>query len=94
MTTTPPVHAPQTLFPVVDDCLQVGGIALPRLAERVGGTPFYAYDRRLITERVQKLLQIAGAWDEFKGNAPASPPAAPAEEPAADGMPEAAEAAS
>ena len=29
-------------------------------------------------------LQIAGAWDEFKGNAPASPPAAPAEEPAAE----------
>jgi small subunit ribosomal protein S16 len=22
------------------------------------------------TERVQKLLQISGAWDEFKGNAP------------------------
>ena len=48
------------------------------------------------TERVQKLLQIAGAWDEFKGNAPATPPAAPAEEPAAetDSIPEAAEAAS
>jgi small subunit ribosomal protein S16 len=35
------------------------------------------------TERVEKLLKISGAWDEFKGNAPASPPAtaeaAPAE---------------
>jgi len=30
------------------------------------------------TERVQKLLQIVGAWDEFKGNAPATP--APATE--------------
>ena len=29
------------------------------------------------TERVQKLLQIVGAWDEFKGNAPATPAAAP-----------------
>ncbi len=48
------------------------------------------------TERVQKLLQIVGAWDEFKGNAPATP--APATEaPAAaeaEAVPEAAEAAS
>ncbi|MGX4641052.1 pyridoxal-dependent decarboxylase, exosortase A system-associated [Massilia sp. SYSU DXS3249] len=47
-----PVHAEQTLFPVVDDCLQVGGIPLTRLAQRVGSTPFYAYDRRLLSERV------------------------------------------
>jgi small subunit ribosomal protein S16 len=50
------------------------------------------------TERVQKLLQIVGAWDEFKGNAPATPAAAPAEAPApeadAEPVPEAAEAAS
>ena len=44
------------------------------------------------TERVQKLLQIVGAWDEFKGNAPATPaPEAPSE---AEAVPEAAEAAS
>ncbi len=30
----------------------VGGIPLDRLAERVGGTPFFAYDRALLTERV------------------------------------------
>jgi diaminopimelate decarboxylase len=47
-----PVHAAQTLFPVADDCLQVGGVALTRLAQRVGSTPFYAYDRRLLSERV------------------------------------------
>ena len=47
-----PVHAAQTLFPVVDDCLQVGGIPLTRPAQRVGSTPFYAYDRRLLSERV------------------------------------------
>ena len=47
-----PVHAPQTQFPVVDDCLQVGGVPLTRLAQRVGSTPFYAYDRALITQRV------------------------------------------
>lgn len=50
-----PVHAAQTLFPVADGCLQVGGIALTRLAERVGSTPFYAYDRALLTARVAEL---------------------------------------
>ena len=44
-----------TQFPVVDDCLQVGGIPLTELARRVGRTPFYAYDRRLITQRVELL---------------------------------------
>jgi diaminopimelate decarboxylase len=47
-----PVHAPQLQFPVADGQLQVGGIPLTRLAERVGSTPFYAYDRALITARV------------------------------------------
>lgn len=42
-------------FPIEDGCLQVGGIPLPRLAERVGCTPFYAYDRRLLDVRVAQL---------------------------------------
>jgi diaminopimelate decarboxylase len=42
-------------FPVVDDCLQIGGISLTQLAARVGQTPFYACDRRLLTERVVLL---------------------------------------
>jgi diaminopimelate decarboxylase len=42
-------------FPVVDGCLQVGGIALTRLAARVGSTPFFAYDRSVITRRVAEL---------------------------------------
>lgn len=50
-----PVHAPMDQFPVVDDCLVIGGVPLPELARRVGRTPFYAYDRRLITERVELL---------------------------------------
>jgi diaminopimelate decarboxylase len=50
-----PPHAPMDQFPVVQDCLTVGGVPLPDLARRVGGTPFYAYDRRLITERVELL---------------------------------------
>jgi diaminopimelate decarboxylase len=48
-------HAPMARFPVVDDCLQIGGIALTHLAQRVGSTPFYAYDRGLISARVAEL---------------------------------------
>jgi diaminopimelate decarboxylase len=50
-----------TQFPVVDDCLQVGGIPLTELARRVGRTPFYAYDRNLITQRVRLLRQLLPA---------------------------------
>jgi small subunit ribosomal protein S16 len=40
------------------------------------------------TERVQKLLQVSGAWDEFGGKAPAPKVAKPkAEEPAAEEAP-------
>jgi diaminopimelate decarboxylase len=46
-----------TQFAVGDDCLQIGGIALTELARRIGRTPFYAYDRKLITQRVQLLRQ-------------------------------------
>jgi diaminopimelate decarboxylase len=50
-----PQHAPLTQFPVADDCLQVGGVALTRLAQRVGATPFYAYDRHAMTDGVALL---------------------------------------
>jgi diaminopimelate decarboxylase len=50
-------HARQSQFPIVDDCLQIGGMALTRLAEQIGRTPFYAYDRALITQRVALLHQ-------------------------------------
>jgi diaminopimelate decarboxylase len=46
---------PPHYFAVVDGCLQVGGIPVTRLADRIGSTPFFAYDRRLITERVEAL---------------------------------------
>lgn len=52
---TPVRHASNTIFPVVDNELQIGGMPLTRLAERVGATPFYAYDRQLITGRVAQL---------------------------------------
>ncbi|HKW36654.1 MAG TPA: pyridoxal-dependent decarboxylase, exosortase A system-associated [Burkholderiales bacterium] len=50
-----PAHAPMAQFPVVDDCLQIAGMPLTELARRVGRTPFYAYDRSLITRRVELL---------------------------------------
>ena len=55
---SPPSHVSMTQFPVADGCLQIGGIALTRLAERVGQTPFYAYDRRLLDARVAELRAV------------------------------------
>ena len=52
-----PTHAPMSQFPVIDGMLLVGGIALSQLAARVGQTPFYAYDRQLIRNRVAELRQ-------------------------------------
>lgn len=52
---TRPVHAPQTHFQTEDNCLLVGGIPVTRLAQRVGATPFFAYDRSLLTSRVAHL---------------------------------------
>ncbi len=48
-------HTPMTQFSLSEDCLQIGGMALTRLVQRVGRTPFYAYDRQLITDRVALL---------------------------------------
>jgi diaminopimelate decarboxylase len=50
-----PIHAPMTQFPVKNGQLVVGGVPLSRLAARVGQTPFYAYDRQLLAQRVAQL---------------------------------------
>ncbi len=42
-------------FPVIEGCLAPGGTPLPRLAARIGQTPFFAYDRKLISERMAAL---------------------------------------
>lgn len=42
-------------FPVENGELVIGGIPLSRLAARVGQTPFYAYDRGLLSRRVAEL---------------------------------------
>lgn len=52
----PPLrHAPLTALTVVDGCLRIGGVPLPDVAVRVGGTPFYAYDAAAIADRVALL---------------------------------------
>lgn len=48
-------HPHKLLFEVADNCLQIGGVSLDSLAEQIGTTPFYAYDRGLIAERVALL---------------------------------------
>ncbi len=55
MTPTTPQHTPMTQFQVQDNQLLIGGTPLSRLAQRVGATPFYAYDRSLMTQRVAEL---------------------------------------
>jgi diaminopimelate decarboxylase len=55
MSTMKPVHAGMTQFAVAGDELLVGGVPLSRLAQRVGCTPFYAYDRAQLTARVRAV---------------------------------------
>ncbi|MCX2864999.1 pyridoxal-dependent decarboxylase, exosortase A system-associated [Paucibacter sp. PLA-PC-4] len=51
----PPQHAAMDQFALQGGELVVGGKRLSLLAEQVGQTPFYAYDRRLLRERVASL---------------------------------------
>lgn len=51
MSTRPTIAA----FGQIDGQLAVGGIPIKRLAERVGSTPFFAYDRALLTDRVDLI---------------------------------------
>jgi diaminopimelate decarboxylase len=57
----PPAHAPMNCFPAENGELQVGGMPLSRLAMRVGQTPFYAYDRLILAERVAQLRAVLPA---------------------------------
>jgi len=52
-----PQHHNRALFSIEDNELVVGGIKLTQLSQRIGQTPFYAYDRQLITQRVNELRQ-------------------------------------
>ena len=57
----PPAHAPIQQFPVVEGSLIIGAMPLRRLAERVGRTPFYAYERQGIESRVALLRRTLPA---------------------------------
>lgn len=50
-----PRHIAMDQFQVIENCLHIGGVAVTQLAKQLGRTPFYAYDRQLITNRVTKL---------------------------------------
>ncbi len=52
---TKPQHAVMDQFAVRDRELVVGGHKISTLAARVGQTPFYAYDRSLLKQRVAEL---------------------------------------
>jgi diaminopimelate decarboxylase len=53
-----PANPAASSFPVSEGCIEVGGIKLTRLADRVGQTPFYVYDRHHIDDRVAHLRAI------------------------------------
>lgn len=48
-------HAALAAAPVREDALMIGGEPVARIADRVGQTPFYAYDRAAISDRVSVL---------------------------------------
>lgn len=50
-----PEHTPMTQFPAASSELLINGQPLSRIAARVGRTPFYAYDRSLLSARVAQL---------------------------------------
>ncbi|MEF3192810.1 MAG: pyridoxal-dependent decarboxylase, exosortase A system-associated [Halothiobacillaceae bacterium] len=54
-----PTHAP-LLFKTRAGTLLIGGESVTALAERLG-TPFYAYDSRLIQQRIQELRDVLPA---------------------------------
>jgi diaminopimelate decarboxylase len=64
------------MFEPVGSCMAVGGIPLDRLAERVGSTPFFAYDRGLITSRIGYLRSILPADVKLSYAVKANPMAA------------------
>ena len=55
------VHPTIAAFATARNSLVVGGVPIDRLAERAGSTPFFAYDRQLMTDRVAYLRSILPA---------------------------------
>ena len=53
-------HSTVARFEVRDGYLCVGGVPLDRLTARVGSTPYFAYDRALVRERVTEVREALG----------------------------------
>jgi diaminopimelate decarboxylase len=51
-------HSTVAAFATRSGRLCVGGVPVDLLVERVGGTPFFAYDRSLLTERLALLRSV------------------------------------
>jgi diaminopimelate decarboxylase len=66
-------HSTVAAFATQSGCLCVGGVPLDLLAERVGGTPFFAYDRGLLTKRVAHLRTALPADIELRYAVKANP---------------------
>lgn len=62
-----------TTMVVAGDQLLVGGIGVDRLAARVGATPFFAYERELITERVAAVRSVMPAGIQLSYAVKANP---------------------
>lgn len=45
-------------FGTIEGELRVGGMPLSRLVDRVGSTPFFAYDRSLLNQRISRLRSV------------------------------------
>lgn len=60
-------------FGTVDGELRVGGMPISRLAARVGSTPFFAYDRGLLDQRVDRLRAALPARVELSFAMKANP---------------------
>jgi diaminopimelate decarboxylase len=51
-------HPAHPFFDVADDCLLIGGRPLTEIVAQAGRTPFYAYAREHLTQRVESLRRI------------------------------------
>ncbi|NOR71684.1 MAG: pyridoxal-dependent decarboxylase, exosortase A system-associated [Methylomarinum sp.] len=57
MSKTPPQHDTSYSFPTHDNEIFIGGIKVSQLAQRIGQTPFYVYDRQRLSQRISDLRQ-------------------------------------
>lgn len=53
-----PSHAEHPWFEVADDCLVIGGRKVTDIAAQVGRTPFFVYDRGVMSRKVAELRRL------------------------------------